>query len=182
VRIGDIDRRESRLLLKSARIQALSLLFGRRSHHMGKYDGPHFECEDRDVVSIWVAHVNFGDIPENYMEYNRDGDDDTPWSKFTHNFGFGYYDDDFVESFLQPSKQKAPLYEQLKFLSYSSSFIDDAVREAQERSLDKTAFVFLMYNFAFDPNVTGIQRDDFLEFLGVFPFDAESEPVEKWSG
>lgn len=147
---------------------------------MGKYDGPHFECEDRDVVSIWVAHANFDAIPESYMEYNIEGDDDEPWSTFTENFGFGFYDDDFVESFLQPDQQQASLYEQLKFLSYSSSFIEAAVDEARKRNLDDTAFVFLMYNFAYDPNVTGIQCDEFLEFLGVFAFDSESDSIEKW--
>ncbi|MFT5523765.1 MAG: hypothetical protein ACI9G1_004586 [Pirellulaceae bacterium] len=38
---------------------------------MGMYDGPHFQREDRDVVSIWVAHTNFGAIPKKYMEYNE---------------------------------------------------------------------------------------------------------------
>jgi len=149
---------------------------------MGKYNGRHFRCEDRDVVSIWVALTNFSVIPKDYMEYNLDGNDDTPWSTFTHNFGFGYYDDDFVESFFQPSKRKAALYKQLKFLSYSASFINQAIEEAQKRTLEKTAFVFLMYNFAYDPKVTGIHRDDYLEFLGVFPFDRESDPVESWQG
>ena len=87
-----------------------------------------------------------------------------------------------MESYLQPSKHKAPLYEQLKFLSYSSSFIADAVQESEKRKLDKTAFVFLMYNFAYDPKVTGVERDEYLEFLGVFPFDVESDSVEKWQG
>lgn len=149
---------------------------------MGKYDGPHFQCEDRDVVSIWVAHTNFDAIPEDYMEYNRDDNDDTPWSKFTYNFGFGYYDDDFVESYVQPNKQTATLYEQLKYLSYSASFIDLAVEEARKRKLDKTTFVFLMYNFAYDPKVTRIHRDDYLEFLGVFLFDQKSGSVEQWQG
>lgn len=149
---------------------------------MGKYDGPHFQCEDRDVVSIWVAHTNFDAIPEDYMEYNRDDNDDAPWSTFTHNFGFGYYDDDFVESYVQPDKRTAPLYEQLKYLSYSASFIDLAVEEARKRKLDQTTFVFLMYNFAYDPKVTRIVRDDYLEFLGVFLFDQESGSVEQWQG
>ena len=149
---------------------------------MGKYDGPHFQCEDRDVVSIWVAHTDFDGIPEDYLEYNRDDRDDTPWSTFTNNFGFGFYDDDFVESYLQPGKEKATVYEQLKYLSYSSSFIEQAVAEAQKRKLEETSFVFLMYNFAYDPKVTKIQRDDYLEFLGVFTFDQQSDSAVQWQG
>lgn len=149
---------------------------------MGMYDGPHFQCDDRDLVSIWVAHTDFDAIPESYMQYNIGGGDDEPWSAFTDNFGFGFYDDDSVESHLQPDLRRAPLYEQLKFLSYSSSFIEAAVEEAQQRNLDKTSFVFLMYNFAYDPNVTGIQRDDYLEFLGSFAFDPESDSVDQWQG
>ena len=149
---------------------------------MGMYDGPHFDCEDRDVVSIWIAHCTFGSIPKDYMEYNIGGDEDEDWSKFTKNFGFGFYDDDSVESFLQPSKRKASVYDQLKFLSYSSSFIDEAVAAAQNINLPKTTFVFLMYNFEYDPAVTGIKQDDYLTFLGVFDFDTEARSVEQWQG
>ncbi len=149
---------------------------------MGKYDGPHFQCEDRDVVSIWIAHTEYTEIPDDYMEYNRDDRDDTPWSRFTHNFGFGYYDDDFVESYLQPTKQKATIYEQLKYLSYSASFIEPAVEAARKRGLGETSYVFLMYNFAYDPKLTKIHRDDYLDFLGVFAYDRDSDSAEQWQG
>lgn len=149
---------------------------------MGMYDGPHFRCEDRNVVSIWVTRVKLSAVPADYMAYNHGGNDDEPWSTFSSNFGFGYYDDDFAESFAQPSKRSVSLYKQLKYLSYSTSFIDAAVAKAREKGLERTAWVFLLYNFAYDPGVTKIERDAYMAFLGVFPFDEKSKPVEQWPG
>jgi len=140
---------------------------------MGKYDGPYFKCEERDVVSIWVAHAAFADIPEDYWQPNFGSEnDDDPWNKFSSDFGFGYYDDDFVEAYCQDDHSVVPLHEQLKYLSYSSSFIEEAVQEAKRKGLENTCYVFLIYNFEYDPGETGIHSSETLTFLGAFPFDA----------
>ena len=65
---------------------------------MGRYDGPHFDVdvEDECVVSVWASIVPWHEIPEDYWQYNLNGDDDAPFNRFSSDFGFGYYDDDFV--------------------------------------------------------------------------------------
>ena len=70
---------------------------------MGRFDGPHFETPDEDVVSIWLARCSFDAIPETYVDDpapdpDGDDDDDASWNDFSTDFGFGYYDHDFVES------------------------------------------------------------------------------------
>ena len=157
---------------------------------VGKLRKKHFEAfpiweyaddeEGNDGMDeTWVRPVN-STIVQRRSYCHVAADFSTPGGKTF--FGFGFYDDDFVESYLQPGKEKATVYEQLKYLSYSSSFIEQAVAEAQKRKLEETSFVFLMYNFAYDPKVTKIQRDDYLEFLGVFTFDQQSDSAVQWQG
>ena len=149
---------------------------------MGRYDGPHFEREDIDVVSIWVAHCPFEQIPEEYWIPDWDSEDDAkPWNQFSSDFGFGFYDDDLIECYCQDDRSAKSVFEQLKFMSYSSSFIDAAVNTAKEKGIEKTVHVFLMYNYAYDPKITGIESSDYLTFLGAFPFDEDANPVEKWT-
>lgn len=138
---------------------------------MGKYDGPHFSCDDKNVVSVWAATVPWHDIPEDYLQYDFSGDDDAPFNRFSSDFGFGYYDDDFVESYFdEPGKKIVPIADLIAPLSYASSFAPAAAKRANKIGLNETSYVFLIYNFKYDPKVSGRDRSAFFRFVGVFPF------------
>jgi hypothetical protein len=141
---------------------------------MGKYDGPHFEVEDEDVVSIWIAKVALTDIPESYFQENYSEDDDEPLNPFSADFGFGYYDHDCVETYCEDDWRIVPIGSLIEPLSYSSSFQDAVVRQAQELDSAQTCYVFLLYNFKYDPKVTGIRESKYMRFLGVFLYDRNS--------
>ena len=139
---------------------------------MGRYDGPHLETEDEHVVSVWVATVPFVDIPKDYWLPDYDGEDDAPWNQFSHDFGFGSYDTDFVESYFhEPDGNVVPVEDLIKPLSYASSFVDAVVQRASEIGVAKTSYVYLVYNFKYDESVTGRHKSDCLRFVGVFPYD-----------
>lgn len=138
---------------------------------MGKYDGPHFFCDEENVVSIWAAVVPFNDIPEDYWQYDLSGDDDAPFNRFSSDFGFGCYDDDFVESYFDEAEKKiVPIADLIAPLSYASSFAPAAVKRANKLGLGETSYIFLIYNFEYDAKVTGRERSDFFRFVGAFPF------------
>lgn len=133
---------------------------------MGRYDGPDFECEDRDVVSIWIAKCSSDDIPNDYFEENYSGDDDEPFNQFSTDFGFGYYDHDFVEAMALGGS--SPLEEILNCSSYGESFAKKATLSSETK---ETVHVFLMYNFEYKPEVTGIIESNFYKFIGVYDYD-----------
>ena len=138
---------------------------------MGRYDGTHFDVDDEKVISVWASTVPWDDIPDDYWEYNFDGSDDDPWNRFSSDFGFGYYDDDFVESYFDdPEKKMIPIEELIAPLSYSSSFLDAVTQRAKAIGLVTTSYVFLMYNFKYDPNVTGTEKSKYFRFVGTFPY------------
>ena len=95
---------------------------------MGRYDGPHFDVDDEKVVSVWASSVSWDAIPEDYWTYKYGGGDDDPWNRFSSDFGFGCYDDDFVESYFdEPEKKVLPIADLIAPLSYASSFALPAV-------------------------------------------------------
>lgn len=138
---------------------------------MGKYDGPHFFAEDESIVSVWAATVAFDDIPDDYWIYNRDGNDDTPFNRFSSDFGFGYYDDDFVDTNADAVRRIVPIGQLILPCSYGASFADAVGRRAEQLGVASTSYVFLMYNFRYDPSVTGVDRSSCLQFLGVFDYE-----------
>ena len=147
---------------------------------MGKYDGPNFDTKN-DVVSVWISQVNYSEIPDDYWTPDPSDEDEAPWDQFSTDFGFGYYDNDFVESFCQDDHSKATIYEQLKYLSYSQSFIEEVEQSAREREISETSYVFLMYNFKYDTNITKIEKSNYFIYLGTFDYDKDSEPCEVWT-
>ena len=138
---------------------------------MGRYDGPHFRADDEKVVSVWASIVPWDDIPEDYWTYNFVGEDDDPWNRFSTDFGFGYYNDDFVEAYFDETEKKiVPISTLIAPLSYASSFAPAVVKRSKTMGVSETSYVFLMYNFKYDPKVTGKDRSDFFRFVGVFPY------------
>lgn len=139
---------------------------------MGRYDGPHFEAKDERVVSVWVATVPWDDIPEDYWMPDYDGADNAPWNQFSQDFGFGVYEDDFVESYFnEPDGDIVPIADLIRPLSYASSFVVDVVKRARNIGVVETSYVYLMYNFKYDEEIAGPANSDCLRFVGAFPYD-----------
>jgi hypothetical protein len=138
---------------------------------MGRYDGPYFEVEDERVVSIWVAKVPFDGIPEDYFTVLSFDDDDAPFNQFSTDFGFGFYDDDFVEAHFRDDQGIASVEELLEPLSYSASFRDAAVAALQRIGIVETSYVFLMYNFRYEPQFTNVRPGAPFQFIGVFRYE-----------
>jgi hypothetical protein len=132
---------------------------------MGKYDGPHFRC-DEDVVSVWVAKCSISEIPADYFKEDYEGEDEDPFNQFSNDFGFGYYDHDFVEG--AALQGCTPIEKVIETASYGSSF---AANVKAVSDIQSAEHAFLMYNFAYDPTVTGVHESKFYKFIGVFKYD-----------
>ena len=109
-----------------------------------------YEFEAKGTVSIWVAIVPRSRIPADYFEEHYGREDDGPFSRFAEDFGFGYYDHDFVDMNGVAGRAK-PVGELLGPCSFSASYLADAVAAAERQGLDKTAFVFVLHNIAYRP-------------------------------
>ena len=138
---------------------------------MGRYDGPHFEVEHEDVVSVWVATSPFDAIPEDYFLERYDEEDDQPFNRFSNDFGFGFYDHDFTEAHSSDDGQPIPIQGLIEPCSYGKSFAVLVAVAASSLGIKESSSVFLMFNFKYDSAVTGVRESPFFKFIGVFPFE-----------
>jgi immunity protein 22 of polymorphic toxin system len=140
-----------------------------RAKKVSRYGPPHFRKDG--YVSIWVAVVPLSRIPDDYFE--EIFDDELPLTKFYGDFGFGYFDHDFMDT--NGSKGRASSIEKLiGACSFSSSYVAQAVEQATERGLEKTQYVVLLYDFEYDPKQTRITKNSYMEFIGSFPYDKDA--------
>jgi len=129
-----------------------------------------YEFESKGMVSIWVAIVPWDRIPAAYFEEHYDREEDEPFTQFSEDFGFGFFDHDFVDTNGAPERAE-PVKRLLSQCSFSSSYLEAAVAEARKRGLEKTHFVFLLYDIEYAPKLTNVRRSRYMEFLGSFRYD-----------
>ena len=117
--------------------------------------------EKDDVVSIWVG----------LLDNSEDSHDVDVLQDLC---GVGYYDiaNQDSNSF---DFQSVPLKDLLKDMSYSSSFIEQALAKAKEKGLTNARWVTLQYDFAYDKkNVSRAVASDPV-FLGVFSYEEDED-------
>jgi len=117
------------------------------------------DFEKEGVVSIWLG---LEDIKKEDEELD-----------VLQNFcGVGYYNLDDQESNTFDFKE-TKIQELLKDISYSESFIDEAVKKAQEKNIQSAKWVIVQYDFAYDLNKINIDISKEPIFLGVFDYEDE---------
>jgi Immunity protein 22 len=135
---------------------------------VNRYGPPHFSDKE-NRLSIWIGRCPLAEIPDDYFKENY-ADEDQPFTRFSEDFGFGFYDHDFVEMNSSATGPK-PVRDLLAGHSCSTSFLEAAATAAEQNGMKATELIFLMYDFEYDPKVTGIQQSKWLWFLGCFDYD-----------
>ena len=139
------------------------------------------EFEKKRVVSIWVATVPWRQIPDDYLEEHYGREEGEPFSRFAEDFGFGFYDHDFVSTNAVADQPKS-VERLIGECSYSASFLADAVAAAKRQKFEQADFVFLLYDVAYPPKITKVSRSEYMAFLGSFPYDTEASSAFPFEG
>ena len=137
---------------------------------MGRFDGPRFAQEGNAVVSVWLALPSHGPAPDDYFEEDYGDDEAQPFNRFSGDFGFGYYDHDFAEGSRAPGRADVPVAQLIAKCSYAEHFAHAVAQRAHALGIAESSEAYLMYEFAYDPQVTGVDRSACLRFIGVFPY------------
>jgi len=115
------------------------------------------DFEKKGVVSIWLG---LEDIKKEDEELD-----------VLQNFcGVGYYNLDDQENNTFDFKD-TKIQDLLKDISYSESFINDAVKKAEEKNIQKAKWIIVQYDFKYNPNKINVQISNEPMFLGVFDYE-----------
>ncbi|EKE74866.1 immunity 22 family protein [Gallaecimonas xiamenensis] len=117
------------------------------------------EFEKEGVVSIWVGLTDNANDPE-----ELDALQDL--------CGVGYYELDNQEANCFDFNL-VTLQELLEDISYSKSFMIDALDRAREKGLSEARWVIVQYEFEYNPSKVKREVSDDPVFLGCFSYVAE---------
>lgn len=140
-----------------------------------------YEYERKGMVSIWVATVPLVRIPEDYFKERYGRGDDEPFNQFSEDFGFGFYDHDFVDTNAVTDHPKT-CERLLGECSYSVSFVSAAAADVKRLDRENSEFVFLMYDIEYRPQETKRHRSSCMMFLGSYSYDTSSPNKYSFEG
>ena len=55
--------------------------------------------------------------------------------------------------------------------SFSSSYIDVLMSKARKKKLEEVTWVVLLFEYEYSPKVSGVDKDNYMTFLGAFDYD-----------
>ena len=134
-----------------------------------------YEFEKKNVLSMWVAIVPLTEIPDEYFKQQED-EDENAFTPFSRDFGFGAYGLDSLETNIIGERIKT--FDQLVGqLSFSKSFVDQAVAAARKQGREHAQGVFVLYEIDYRPKLAGASTSPYMAFLGSFKYDPEADSV-----
>lgn len=110
--------------------------------------------EREGVVSIWVSSAEVAD--------------DTETDVLQDLCGVGYYNLDNQEANARPTT--VPVEVLLGEISYSATFLSQALKSASELGLSSSRWVIVQFDFAYDPSRVSRPAASDPIFLGVFTY------------
>lgn len=124
---------------------------------------------EQGKVSVWVNKVRVSDYPAEYLEENYDQEDDAPLCEWAGNFGFDFYDSDFMDVALEEGKPR-PIRELVTGCSYVESFVDQLEAAAVKLKTPTANHAIFLYDFDYTAMKEMIAEDAYMRFIGTFNY------------
>lgn len=130
-----------------------------------------FEFEKEGKVSVWFSTVPYNTIPDSYFEEDENGLG--PWA---HHFKISSYDPEDMETNgadLGTVKPEKAIGE----CSYSQSYVDLVVHKINKMGYSDVTWVILVFDFEYRPKKTKVYKDEYVHFVGSYPYDESADCV-----
>jgi hypothetical protein len=135
-----------------------------------KFDPPRFEKKRQ--VSLWVGTRPADELPKGYFKAQPKSDG-RPLSGFAGDFGLGFHDEDIYEVEISTAGPR-PVGLMIGGHSWATSFIQEADLAASEAGLEQCEYLVLVYDLDYRPDVTGRHANEWLRFVGTFPYELDA--------
>lgn len=131
-----------------------------------------FDSEKEGIVSIWVgkfsSQYEFDAFFEEKIDENAEIS--TPLNKFAEVIGIGFYDHDLQEANYF-GNELLSVKEILSPFSYADSFLESAVRSAEQKQIQRANIGILLFDFLYEENSV---KTDKIVFIGSFEYQKTS--------
>jgi hypothetical protein len=132
---------------------------------------PPFEKEGK--ISVWISTFPYNEIPDSYFEEDEQG-----LGSWAHNFKIGSYDPEDMET-NGADTGTVHAEKAIGECSCSQSYIDAVTHKIKKMGISDLTWVIIMFDFEYRPKKTKVYKDEFVQYVGSFPYDDEADCVSE---
>lgn len=130
----------------------------------------------KQKVSVWISQYPYDKIPEEYFEENFTHKKKRATNTWSTNFKLAYFSPDYLETNGVYSGT-SNIRKVAGACSFSKSYIDPLEQAAINHNMAQVTWVVILHDLAYDPELSGVKKDKFLTFLGVFDYDETADSL-----
>lgn len=124
------------------------------------------------IVSVWYSTTDYSSIPDSYFEEDEEGLD--RWAK---NFEISEYDSENLET-NGVDTGKAAVLDIIGPCSWSYSYGDAVIKKIEKLGDTQISWLILLFDFEYRAKKTHIFEDEYVHFVGCFPYDMDAGNLE----
>ena len=127
-----------------------------------------FKFEKEGLVSVWFSTYPYNEVPDSYFDEDEQGL--CAWAK---HFKMDVYDHECLETNGAQSGEIA-IEVAVGECSYSRSFVDKVVAKVNKMGQENVTWVILLFDYEYRPKKSKVYQDEYVKFVGAFPYDLTS--------
>ncbi len=130
-----------------------------------------FEFEKEGRVSVWFSTHPYQEVPDSYFDEDEQGL--CAWAK---NFKISAYDHECLETNGAESGD-IDIDKAVGQCSYSRSYAEKVEHKINKMGFKKVTWVILLFDYEYRPKKTKVYEDDYVKFVGSYPYDFNADSL-----
>ncbi|MBT4289251.1 MAG: immunity 22 family protein [Deltaproteobacteria bacterium] len=128
----------------------------------------------KNKVSVWISLFPYGEIPDEYFEEKFTHKKTRATNTWSNNFKLSYFNPNYMETNGIYSGT-IMIKKAMGACSFSSSYVEALMTTARQKKIEEITWIVLLYDQAYDVTKSGVEKDEYMIFLGVFDYDETAD-------
>lgn len=124
----------------------------------------------KNKVSVWASQYPYEDIPEEYFDETFSRNNTRAVNTWSANFNLRFFNPENMET-NGAHEGIVHIKKAIGECSFSTSYIDVLMSKARKKKLEEVTWIVLLFEYEYSPKVSGVEKDNYMTFLGAFDYD-----------
>lgn len=127
-------------------------------------------------VSVWASQHPYADVPDAYFDETFSKNNTRAVNEWSRNFNLRYFLPENLET-NGTENGLVSIETAAGACSFSSSYITVLKSKARKKKLQDVSWIILLFDYEYSLKIAGIEKDQYMTFLGAFDYDEDAENV-----
>lgn len=135
-----------------------------------------FDFSKRYKVSVWVSQTAYAEIPDEYFEETFSKNNTRAKNTWSDNYKLRFFKPELMET-NGAETGVVSVEKAAGECSFSNSFIKNLLSKAKKNNLESITWIILLFDYEYSSKLSGIEKDEFTQFVGAFNYDDDADSL-----